>query len=227
MTGRITRQELSPALRNELDSVRDYIAGSNNAEMGAHMSSQVNPHGVTKAQVGLGNVLNVKQASDADFLAHKGDKANPHSVTTAQIGAVPTSRAVHTTIGLIGGGALTQNRTLEINWTEFNKRYLPKSGGVVNGHVTAKSFRAGGGTGEYIFTNAVDTNGIGTHIYIRPEYGSEVRITKTLTTNQYESIRAKSYLSQYGQPAYHKKESIKWGTGNPSGGSDGDIYIQY
>lgn len=224
MTGRITRQELSPALRNELDSVRDYIAGSNNAEMGAHMSNRANPHAVTKAQVGLGNVLNVKQASDVDFLAHKADKANPHSVTTAQIGAVPTSRAVHTTIGLIGGGALSQNRTLEINWTEFNRRYLHKSGGVVTGDITTRSLRTNGG---FLYTNAIDTNGAGVHVYVRPAQGAEVRVTKTGTTDQYESIRAESFLSQKGRPAYHKNENVRWGTGNPSGGVDGDIYIQY
>ena len=56
-----------------------------NAQMSAvatHVSDTNNPHGVTKAQVGLSNVDNVKQAP----YAHVSDKANPHGVTKAQVG---------------------------------------------------------------------------------------------------------------------------------------------
>ena len=56
-----------------------------NAQMSAvatHVSDTNNPHGVTKAQVGLGNVDNVKQAP----YTHVSDKANPHGVTKAQVG---------------------------------------------------------------------------------------------------------------------------------------------
>lgn len=51
-----------------------------------HATRTDNPHGVTKAQVGLGNVDNVKQASKAEFDAHVADKNNPHGVTKAQVG---------------------------------------------------------------------------------------------------------------------------------------------
>lgn len=40
---------------------------------------------VSKEEVGLGNVDNVKQASEEDFLNHKKDKSNPHNVTKKQI----------------------------------------------------------------------------------------------------------------------------------------------
>ena len=56
-----------------------------NAQMSAvatHVSDTNNPHGVTKAQVGLSNVDNVKQAP----YTHVSDKANPHGVTKAQVG---------------------------------------------------------------------------------------------------------------------------------------------
>ena len=89
----------------------------------AHTGNTANPHGVTKAQVGLGNVPNVatndqtptySQASAianltsgeklsvafgkimkaiADFITHKNSTGNPHGVTAAQAGADPTGTA--------------------------------------------------------------------------------------------------------------------------------------
>ncbi|MFB6963558.1 pyocin knob domain-containing protein, partial [Streptomyces sp. NPDC056309] len=57
------------------------------AKVEAHANLKNNPHGVTKSQVGLGNVDNVKQATKTEFDAHTGNKSNPHSVTAAQVGA--------------------------------------------------------------------------------------------------------------------------------------------
>ena len=39
----------------------------------SHIASKVNPHGVTKAQVGLGNVSNIAQASKTEFDSHNSD----------------------------------------------------------------------------------------------------------------------------------------------------------
>lgn len=52
------------------------------AAVPSHIADKSNPHGVTKAQVDLGNVDNVKQAP----YAHVIDKSNPHGVTKAQVG---------------------------------------------------------------------------------------------------------------------------------------------
>ncbi|MGG0735733.1 phage baseplate upper protein [Bacillus licheniformis] len=52
----------------------------------AHAAKTNNPHKVTKAQVGLSNVDNVKQASKTEFDSHANNKSNPHAVTKAQIG---------------------------------------------------------------------------------------------------------------------------------------------
>ena len=52
----------------------------------SHMENSENPHGVTKSQVGLGNVDNAKQASKTEFDSHTGNKANPHGVTKSQVG---------------------------------------------------------------------------------------------------------------------------------------------
>ncbi|MED4407654.1 phage baseplate upper protein [Bacillus licheniformis] len=51
-----------------------------------HAAKTDNPHKVTKAQVGLANVDNVKQASKTEFDSHVNDTSNPHDVTKAQVG---------------------------------------------------------------------------------------------------------------------------------------------
>ncbi|CAF1803139.1 phage baseplate upper protein [Bacillus subtilis] len=51
-----------------------------------HINNKANPHGVTKKQVGLGNVENVKQASKTEFDNHVDDTSNPHKVTADQVG---------------------------------------------------------------------------------------------------------------------------------------------
>lgn len=51
-----------------------------------HDKNTTNPHKVTKAQVGLGNVTNVEQAPKTDFTFHTSNKTNPHGVTKGQVG---------------------------------------------------------------------------------------------------------------------------------------------
>ncbi|SET93387.1 hypothetical protein SAMN04487821_13033 [Enterococcus malodoratus] len=51
-----------------------------------HDQNTSNPHKVTKAQVGLGNVTNVEQAPKTDFTSHTSNKTNPHGVTKGQVG---------------------------------------------------------------------------------------------------------------------------------------------
>ena len=41
---------------------------------------------LNKSDVGLGNVLNEKQATEVDFDAHTGDTGNPHNVTASDVG---------------------------------------------------------------------------------------------------------------------------------------------
>lgn len=101
-------------------------ADSIGAAPSSHAADKSNPHGVTAAQVGLGNVNNTSDANKpvstaqataiADAKAagttaqnnlnsHTGNKSNPHGVTAAQAGAVPTSRTVN-------GKALSSNISL-------------------------------------------------------------------------------------------------------------------
>lgn len=59
---------------------------ANQADLTGHIQNKNNPHGVTKQQVGLGNVTNVEQASKADFQHHLDNRNNPHGVTKSQVG---------------------------------------------------------------------------------------------------------------------------------------------
>ncbi|WP_239256697.1 pyocin knob domain-containing protein [Listeria ilorinensis] len=56
------------------------------SDLTAHKDDKTNPHAVTKAQVGLGNLDNTKQATKAEFDAHTNNKENPHAVTKSQVG---------------------------------------------------------------------------------------------------------------------------------------------
>lgn len=70
-------------------AIQDFLEIAPNAatktELAAHTTNASNPHEVTKAQVGLGNVTNDRQATYADFTAHTS-AVNPHGVTKSTIG---------------------------------------------------------------------------------------------------------------------------------------------
>ena len=59
---------------------------ANNSDISAHVNNRSNPHNVTKAQIGLSNVLDVEQASKTDLNNHTSNTNNPHNVTKTQIG---------------------------------------------------------------------------------------------------------------------------------------------
>lgn len=59
---------------------------ANNSDISAHVNNRSNPHNVTKAQIGLSNVLDVEQASKVDLNNHARNTNNPHGVTKVQVG---------------------------------------------------------------------------------------------------------------------------------------------
>lgn len=86
-----------------------------NAKVDSHIANESNPHGVTKAQVGLGNVNNTSDAdkpvstaqataiadakaagtnAQANLNTHTQNKSNPHNVTRDQLGMGTTSEIV-------------------------------------------------------------------------------------------------------------------------------------
>lgn len=71
-------------LADKIDEVTRNKA--NNSDISAHVNNRSNPHNVTKAQIGLSNVLDVEQASKVDLNNHARNTNNPHGVTKTQIG---------------------------------------------------------------------------------------------------------------------------------------------
>lgn len=110
------------SLRTELKTYIDEAVGNTNPDLTAletkvnqHIANKSNPHGVTKAQVGLGNanntsdankpvstaqaaaIANAKAAGTAaqtSINSHAGRKDNPHTVTRAQLGLATTDQVV-------------------------------------------------------------------------------------------------------------------------------------
>lgn len=78
----LNEQSLNP-IANSLFATRITAIGDT---LSAHITNKTNPHNVTAAQIGLGNVNTELTAVEGDISAHKKDTDNPHNVTAAQIG---------------------------------------------------------------------------------------------------------------------------------------------
>ena len=110
------------SLRTELKTYVDGLIADNGSDITAletkvnnHIANKSNPHTVTKAQVGLGNVNNTSDAdkpvstaqaaaiadakaagtaAQTSINSHAGRKDNPHTVTRAQLGLATTDQVV-------------------------------------------------------------------------------------------------------------------------------------
>lgn len=78
----LNEQSLNP-IANSLFAPRITAIGG---ALSGHITNKTNPHNVTAAQLGLGNVNTELAAVEGDISAHKRDTDNPHNVTAAQIG---------------------------------------------------------------------------------------------------------------------------------------------
>lgn len=110
--GEITRVE---KLISDEAATRAQADTDVNAKVDSHIANKSNPHGVTKAQVGLGNVNNTSDAdkpvstaqataiadakaagtlAQTNLTTHLQDKSNPHRVTRDQLGMGITSEII-------------------------------------------------------------------------------------------------------------------------------------
>lgn len=110
--GEITRVE---KLISDETATRAQADTNVNAKVDSHIANKSNPHGVTKAQVGLGNVNNTSDAdkpvstaqataiadakaagtnAQANLNTHTQNKSNPHNVTRDQLGMGTNSEIV-------------------------------------------------------------------------------------------------------------------------------------
>lgn len=78
----LNEQSLNP-IANSLFATRLTALGTT---LSGHINNKTNPHNVTAAQLGLGNVDTELAAVEGDISAHKKDTDNPHNVTATQIG---------------------------------------------------------------------------------------------------------------------------------------------
>lgn len=110
--GEITRIE---ELISDEAATRAQADTTVNAKVDSHIGNKSNPHGVTKAQVGLGNVNNTSDAdkpvstaqataiadakaagtnAQTNLTTHIQDKSNPHGVTRDQLGMGTTAEII-------------------------------------------------------------------------------------------------------------------------------------
>ena len=108
------RTELKTYIDNQISDTGSDVTALE-TKVNSHIANKSNPHGVTKSQVGLGNVNNTSDADKpvstaqaaaiADAKAagtaaqtsinnHAGRKDNPHTVTRAQLGLATTDQVV-------------------------------------------------------------------------------------------------------------------------------------
>ena len=110
--GEITRVE---KLISDEAATRDQADTTVNAKVDSHIGNKSNPHGVTKAQVGLGNVNNTSDAdkpvstaqataiadakaagtnAQTNLTTHMQNMSNPHGVTRDQLGLGTTAEII-------------------------------------------------------------------------------------------------------------------------------------
>lgn len=108
LTTNVSNKPLSAAQGVAIKGLIDALQ----SELDAHEANKNNPHEVTKAQVGLGNVDNTSDANkpvstaqataiadakkagtdaQSNLTSHAGNKSNPHEVTLSQLGLTATA----------------------------------------------------------------------------------------------------------------------------------------
>lgn len=104
------------------------------ADLKAHIDNKSNPHGVTKAQVGLGNVDNTSDSTKANTAGNpihdaiEKKVAKDHIATTTSLGLIKAGTTSGKTYG-VDVDASTGVATVSVNWSDQNvyQAILPTS----------------------------------------------------------------------------------------------------
>ncbi|TGM88488.1 hypothetical protein [Leptospira licerasiae] len=83
-------QNLSGAILAEIEN-REYAVSGVQTDLSEHENRNDNPHSVTKEQVGLGNVLNVLQLTEADVIDSDTSSSTNKPVSAAQVASLRQS----------------------------------------------------------------------------------------------------------------------------------------
>ena len=151
--------------------INESLAYATKAAFEAHVGDKGNPHGVTKAQVGLGNVPNVAtndqtptyseaatltalsagekmsvafgklKKAVSSLIAHIGDKKNPHKVTAAQAGAAATNHTHATTNITSGTLGVARGGTGKSSWAANQMVYAQSASAL--GTIAASKYSSG------------------------------------------------------------------------------------
>ena len=132
-----------------------------NTDVSTHTANKNNPHGVTKAQLGLNNVENKSSATirgeltsanvttaltytpakSDDLTSHTGNKSNPHGVTKAQVGLGNVENKSSATIR---GELTSANVTTALGFTPSNSAATALTNENLNNITTVGDYYAGG-----------------------------------------------------------------------------------
>lgn len=151
--------------------INESLAYATKAAFEAHVGDKGNPHGVTKEQVGLGNVPNVAtndqtptyaeaatltalsagekmsvafgklKKAVSSLIAHIGDKQNPHKVTAAQAGAAATNHTHSTTNITSGTLGVARGGTGKSSWAANQMVYAQSASAL--GTIAASKYSSG------------------------------------------------------------------------------------
>lgn len=174
--GAITKDKLDPVtVQTPLDAA------------GTHAADKTNPHSVTKAQVGLGNVDNAKQATKTEFDSHRETAVLDHpdkSVTSDKL----ADNAV--TEGKIGSGAVTVAK-LGANAVETAK--------IKDGAVTAAKVGSNAVTTVKLADGAITAAKIGANAVTKEKIADGAVSEAKFDTDLSASFKGKENKSEKGQ----------------------------
>ena len=215
------------SLRTELKTYVDGLIADNGSDITAletkvnnHIANKSNPHTVTKAQVGLGNVNNTSDAAKpvstaqaaaiADAKAagtaaqtsinsHAGRKDNPHTVTRAQLGLATTDQVVFAkTTAPSGFFKESSDVRLKSNVKDLNHTLEQIC------QIPTKSFEIAGKEDEGTIAQNLEALGFG-------KYVEEVPVEKSTVPNPEEfetlEINGEEYVL-VKQVKYHKMSTL-------------------
>lgn len=185
-TGAVTSEKIADGTIKKANLESDVQATLTNAD--GHISNKSNPHGVTKAQLGLGNVDNTKQATKAEFDSHKGASELDHpdkSVTTPKIadGAVTSDKlgAAAVIASKLGTGSVTTEK-------------------IATGAVGTTKMANGSVTADKLGTAAVETAKVKDSAITRAKINDGAVDTSKLSTDVQESIESREKSENKGVP---------------------------
>ena len=198
----------TPFTQEQLDAINSTATKTKIESYSAHIIDTSNPHAVTKAQLGLGNVDNTTDLNkpistatqealddiDEKISTHTEDVNNPHQVTKTQLGLgnVDNTSDVNKPISTATQAALD----LKANAAD----YVKKSGDIMTG---ALEFRYDASKVGPVLTPATKAGANGLKICPNPTSSSGIMVSYNGTTNKIYPVGDKNATLGETSDAWH------------------------